>query len=92
MTEPWTKVILFSDIGEARVASFGHRTDGTVSYYVSLHLSSGKTVPLFYPAYYDGRWNRAIMEERCDRVKEMVGLPGGSAIPLISPSSGDRGP
>jgi hypothetical protein len=64
------KVILFADIDDARVASIGHRSDGSVSYYVSLHLSDGRRIPLFYPSYYDGRWNRTLMEDRCDRVKD----------------------
>jgi hypothetical protein len=67
------RVIPFEDIGEVRVAQMGNRSDGSVSYYVSLHLRTGKNYPLFYPAYYDGRWDRSVAEERCSRLEAYLG-------------------
>ena len=58
------RLIVFSEITGAHVSEFGKRSNGTVTYYVSLNLKSGKTYPLFYPAYYEGRWSRMVAESR----------------------------
>ena len=55
----------FDEIIDIRVAEIGKRSNYTVTYYVSLRLKSGKTFPLFFPAYYDGRWDVSVAENRC---------------------------
>jgi hypothetical protein len=75
-TRRWGKKsrsIPFDEIAGVRVDRLGNRSDGSVSYYVALKLSTGKTYPLFFPAYYDGRWNRSVAEERCRRIEEYLG-------------------
>jgi hypothetical protein len=65
-------VVSFDEIIDIRVAELGKRSNYTVTYYVSLKLKSGKTFPLFFPAYYDGRWDISVAENRCGRLKEYI--------------------
>ena len=65
--------IAFHEIAEASVSRLGSRSDGSVSYYVTLRLVSGETYPLFFPAYYDGRWDRSVAEDRCRRLEGYLG-------------------
>ena len=61
------RLIPFNEIAGARVSEFGKRSNYTVTYYITLRLTTGENYPLFYPAYYDGRWNPSVAEERLRR-------------------------
>ena len=63
------KIIPFDEIVDLHVSSLGRRSEGSVSYYVTLNLTTGKNLPLFFPAYYDGRWDRSVAESRCNRLQ-----------------------
>lgn len=67
-----SRELAFKEIIDARVSQLGHRSDGAITYYVSLKLITGKTYPLFFPAYYEGRWDRAVAESRCRRLQEYL--------------------
>ncbi len=77
------RIIPFNDIIDVHVSSLGNRSEGSVSYYVTLKLSSGKNFPLFFPAYYDGRWDRSIAEGRCSRLEEYLGRPVGGGSDFL---------
>ncbi|MCK9410219.1 MAG: hypothetical protein WCX28_00710 [Bacteriovoracaceae bacterium] len=66
------KIIPFNDIIKISVSQSGSQWNGSVSYFVLLKLISGNQYPLFYPSYYDGRWDKSIIEERCGKIREMV--------------------
>jgi hypothetical protein len=66
------QIICFNDIVEVYVSELGNRSEGSVSYYVTLRLKSEKNCPLFFPAYYDGRWNKSIAESRCRQLEECL--------------------
>lgn len=68
-----SRSISFNEIVEVFVSELGATSDGSVSYYVTLRLVSGETCPLFFPAYYDGRWDRSVAEDRCRRLEEYLG-------------------
>lgn len=67
-----SRIIPFNEIVEVHVSSLGNRSEGSVSYYVTLRLESGKSFPLFFPSYYDGRWDRSVAENRCSRLQEYL--------------------
>ena len=73
------KIIPFNEIVDLHVSSLGRRSEGTVSYYVSLKMTSGKTLPLFFPAYYEGRWDRSVAESRCSRIQSYLENQGIAA-------------
>ncbi|HTY36003.1 MAG TPA: hypothetical protein VMH23_02775 [Bacteroidota bacterium] len=79
-----TTTISFNEIADLRVSSMGSRTKGMVTYYVTLELVSGKHVPLFFPDYYDGRWDRSVAESRCQRLAECLGRPAGIGTNVLS--------
>lgn len=62
----------FDEIIDVQVAEIGKRSNYTVTYYVLLKLKSGKTFPLFFPAYYNGRWDASVAENRCSRLKVYI--------------------
>ncbi|MCX6134294.1 MAG: hypothetical protein NTU47_10825 [Ignavibacteriales bacterium] len=66
------RIIQFSEITDLCVSSLGNRSDGSVSYYVTFKLTSGKDYPLFFPSYYDGRWDESVAESRCRRLEEYL--------------------
>ncbi|HEY3417648.1 MAG TPA: hypothetical protein VGM23_12255 [Armatimonadota bacterium] len=66
------RLIAFEDIREASVASLGKRSNYVITYYVMLKLTTGATYPLFFPAYYEGRWDRSVAEDRCRRLEEYL--------------------
>lgn len=66
------RVISFSEIEKLFVSSKSEKSDSIVSYYVTLQLKSRETYPLFYPAYYDGRWDKSVAEVRCRRLEEYL--------------------
>jgi hypothetical protein len=68
-----SRAISFHEIAEVDVSSLGNRSEGSVSYYVTLKLRSGESYPLFFPAYYDGRWDRSVAESRRRRIEEYLG-------------------
>jgi prepilin signal peptidase PulO-like enzyme (type II secretory pathway) len=68
------KVIPFGDIVGMHISHLGKYSSGVVTYYISLQLQSGKTQPLFFPAYYEGRWNRASVEDKLARLEEIIML------------------
>jgi hypothetical protein len=65
-------VISFDDIDSMRIAHIGKYSSGVVTYYISLHLKSGKTQPLFFPAYYEGRLSRQSVEDKLCRLREIL--------------------
>ncbi len=67
-------VIPFDDIAGMHISHFGKYSSGVVTYYISLELKSGKIIPLFFPAYYEGRWNRNSVEGKLERLQEIVFL------------------
>lgn len=69
-------VIPFDDITGMHISHLGKYSSGVVTYYISLELKSGKTKPLFFPAYYEGRWNRQSVEDKLLRLQEIVFLKG----------------
>lgn len=70
-----SRIIAFNEIDDLHVSRLGNRSEGSVNYYVTLKLKSGKNQPLFFPSYYDGRWDRSVAESRCRRLQEFLGKP-----------------
>lgn len=66
------RTIPFEEIVELYISELGARSEGSVSYYVTLKLRSGKNYPLFFPSYFDGRWDRSAAESRCRRLEEYL--------------------
>lgn len=66
------KLIYFMEIAEVFVGCQGKRSSGTMSYYVCLRLNTGEVYNLFYPSYYDGRWDKSVAESRCNRIQEYI--------------------
>jgi len=66
------RIIPFSEITDLCVSSLGNRSEGSISYYVAVKLTSGKDYPLFFPSYYDGRWDESVAESRCRRLEEYL--------------------
>lgn len=64
--------IPFKDVADAYVDQSGDREGGSVAYDVMLKLKSGKTVSLFAGAIFDGRYDRAVMAERCRRIGQYL--------------------
>jgi len=64
--------IFFNEIESIHLSTLGNKTDGSRSYYLVLELRSGKSFPLFFPAYYTGRFNRAIAEDRRRRLENYI--------------------
>ena len=64
--------IAFDEVGEVYVDSLGDKEGGSISYDVVLKLTSGEAVSLFRPAYFEGTWNRSVMESRCRRLEEYL--------------------
>jgi hypothetical protein len=64
--------IHFNEINEVFVGMTGKRSNGTMNYYVVLKLNSGEIYRLFYPAYYDGKWDRSVAESRRRRIQEYL--------------------
>jgi hypothetical protein len=65
-------VIPFDDIERMHISHLGKYSGGVVSYYITLDLKSGKTKPLFFPAYYEGRWSRPAVEDKLLRLQEII--------------------
>jgi hypothetical protein len=78
------RIIPFNEIDSLHVSSLGNRSEGSTTYYISLKLRSGKSYPLFFPSYYDGRWDRSVAESRCSRLQEFLGKPIGLESDLLS--------
>ena len=64
--------ISFEEVGEVYVDSLGDREGGSISYDVVLKLKMGENVSLFRPAYFEGTWDRSIMENRRRRLEEYL--------------------
>jgi hypothetical protein len=64
--------ISFDEVGTVYVGRLGNREGGSISYDVVLKLKMGENVSLFRPAYFEGTWNRSVMESRC-RLEEYLG-------------------
>jgi hypothetical protein len=70
-----TRSISFNEIVGVSVSLMGKRSSGTITYYLVLRLETGKTYPLFFPAYFEGRWDRSVAESRCRRLEEYLKQP-----------------
>ena len=66
------QIIPFSEIRDLCVSTTGNRSEGSISYYITVKLTSGKDYPLFFPSYYDGRWDESVAESRCRRLEEYL--------------------
>ncbi len=64
--------IPFKDVADAYVDESGDREGGSIAYDVMLKLKSGKTVALFAGAVFDGRYDQAVMAERCKRIGQYL--------------------
>ena len=64
--------IAFDEVGEVYVDSLGDKEGGSISYDVFLKLKKGETVSLFRPAYFEGTWEKSVMEDRCRRLEEYL--------------------
>ena len=69
------RTIPFRDITDVSLGEIGDTEGGSISYFVKLHLRSGKDVGLFV-GFYGGTWSRAEMEVRRQR---LIGYLGESA-------------
>jgi len=67
-----SRSISFDEIDKVYVGRLGNREGGSISYDVVLKLKMGKHVSLFRPAYFEGTWNRSVMESRCHRLEEYL--------------------
>lgn len=67
-----TRTIPFGEVADVRVGEFGDNEGGSKSYDVMIQLKDGKEVSLFRGAVFDGLFNKSIMQERCDRIKEYL--------------------
>jgi len=66
------RMISFDDVERVYVGSLGNREGGSISYDVVVKLKRGENVSLFRPAYFEGTWNRSVMENRCRRLEEYI--------------------
>ena len=64
--------IAFDEVDEVNVDSLGDKEGGSISYDVVLKLKMGETVSLFRPAYFEGTWDRSVMENRRRRLEELL--------------------
>jgi hypothetical protein len=64
--------VSFDEIDHVYVGRLGNREGGSISYDVVLKLKAGENVSLFRPAYFEGTWNRSVMESRCRRLDELL--------------------
>lgn len=67
-----SRLISFDEVDKVYVGRLGNREGGSISYDVLLKLKVGKHVSLFRPAYFEGTWNRSIMEGRYRRLEEYL--------------------
>ncbi len=68
----YNTVIPFEDIIGMHISHLGKYSSGMVTYYITLELKSGQSKPLFFPAYYEGRWNRDSVEGKLHRLQEIL--------------------
>jgi hypothetical protein len=66
------RIVLFDEVDHTSISMLGDREGGSISYDVVLKLKSGEHVSLFQAAYFDGRWNKAVMEGRQRRLAEAL--------------------
>jgi hypothetical protein len=66
------RLIAFDQVDSVYVRSLGNREGGSISHDVILKLKVGGNVSLFRPAYFEGTWNRSVMEDRCRRLEEYI--------------------
>ena len=67
-----SRLIPFDEVERVYVGSLGNREGGSISYDVLLKLKMGVNVSLFRPAYFEGTWNRSVMEDRYRRLEEYI--------------------
>lgn len=61
------KTILFRDIADVTLGEHGDTDGGSISYFIQLHLKSGKSANLFV-GWVPEQWSRAEMEARRQRL------------------------
>lgn len=66
------RIIGFSEITGTGISHIGDIADGAATFYVQLSLRDGSKYPLFFPAYYDGRHDRSVAENRRRRLDEYL--------------------
>jgi hypothetical protein len=67
------RVILFKDVAQVRVGRFGKASSASQSFYVSLILKQGGSVPLFF-GFFEGQYDRNVAQARCDRLAAYLQL------------------
>lgn len=66
--------INFEQIKEVYVNEEGDRESGSISYDVMLKLTSGKNISLFGAAFFDGRYDKNIMQSHCRQLRQYLNL------------------
>lgn len=70
-----TLPILFSDIERVGIGFIGRASNIVLqNYYVNLHLKDGSNCPLFFPAYYDGRGDESVAQDRKAKIEQYLNL------------------
>lgn len=67
-----TKIIPFDDIERQSVTELGSRNEGSPIYYITLYLKDDQTYPLFFPAYFEGRWSKTAVEEKQQYLERLI--------------------
>jgi hypothetical protein len=66
---PKKRSISFDEVGGTYIGRLGNREGGSISYDVVLKLKTGKSFSLFRAAYFEGTWDRSVMENRMRRLE-----------------------
>ena len=67
-----TKNIAFGDIETITLSELGDNEGGNAIYYVTVTDTRGVKTPLFFPAYFEGRFSRSVMEGNVERLKKCL--------------------
>jgi hypothetical protein len=66
------QVIIFGQIKDVYLTELGDKEGGSISYDVELKLRNGQTVSLFKAAFFDGTYNKSVMENHCLCFRQML--------------------
>lgn len=67
-----TKTIPFDSVTTVTLSEHGDPEGGTITYYVTITDKAGEEIPLFFPAYFEGRFSRTIMKDNIERIVEAL--------------------
>lgn len=68
------QVILFGQIKDVYVTEQGDKEGGSISYDVELKLRNAQTISLFKAAFFDGTYNKTVMENYCQYFRQILDL------------------